>query len=287
MIPTKTFLLTCMREDCWCWLWPTNSLRSLGILVSWVTVLFLLSLATIPATGVVFADKGENLSEYGDTYAGIFLGSAESNNRIIDPDGFANWGNPGWSVKYDAGDVVGGILFGKKPRQGNWPVRLELDLMLDGKTASSNKLDPSPQGGDETVRSGFQWVATARAGIERPVGRTTVFATGGLALGRIQNSVTDIDYFPDRSPEFDPDDSFSDSSTEVGWVLGVGIEIPFAEKTLIRLEGLHMDFGETTHLVNRSGNNRCGANGPNRPCPYRIENEISVVRLAFVRYFGP
>ena len=287
MIPTKTFLLTCTREYCWCRLRSFNLLRSLDMPVSWVMVLFLLSLATIPAAGVVFADKGEILSEYGDTYAGIFLGSVESNNRIVDPDGFANWGNPGWAVNYDAGDVVGGILFGKKLRQENGPVRLELDLMLDGKTASSNKLDPSPQGGDETVRSEFQWVATARAGIERPIGRTTVFATGGLALARIQNSVTDIDYFPDRDPEFDPDDSFSDSSTEVGWVLGTGIEIPFSEKTLIRLEGLHMDFGETTHLVNQSGNNRCGADGPNRPCPYQIKNEMSVVRLAFVRYFGP
>ena len=30
------------------------------------------------------------------TYVGIFAGSALTDNRIIDVDGFANWGNPGW-----------------------------------------------------------------------------------------------------------------------------------------------------------------------------------------------
>lgn len=139
---------------------------------------------------------------------------------------------------------------------------------------------------DETVRSEFRWVTTARAGLERPVGRATAFATAGLALAHIRNSVTDIDTDGDRS-WVDDDDSFRDSSMEAGWVVGLGIEAPLAEGSLIRLEGLHMDFGRSIHLVNHSGGHRCGAEGVRQPCPYAIENELGVVRLAFIHRFGP
>ena len=79
-----------------------------------------------------------------------------------------------------------------------------------------------------TVKSEIDWVATARAGIEQAIGSATLFVSGGLALARIDNSVTDIDFGPNRPTQVDPDDSFSDDATELGWVLGVGVEAPLA-----------------------------------------------------------
>ncbi|MYD77020.1 MAG: hypothetical protein F4244_10545 [Gammaproteobacteria bacterium] len=245
----------------------------------------LLLLAALAGTGTAHAGESDAAVDRKGAYAGIFMGSGRTGSRIVDIDGFANWGNPGWSVKYDESGLVGGVLLGRRMERGNLPIRIEFDAMIGGKTAVTNRLDPRIM--DETVRSEFRWVATARAGLERPLGRATVFATAGLALARIRNSVTDIDYSPDGPPWVDFDDSFRNDSTETGWVLGLGIEAPLAEASLIRLEGLYMDFGRSMHVVNHSGDGRCGPEGVRRPCPYAIGNELGIVRLAFIRQFGP
>ena len=217
-------------------------------------------------------------------YAGVFAGSVRSGNRLIDVDGFANWGNPGSMTDYDDTGFIGGVLAGWKFEVDGTRLRVELDGAFGDLTAQSNQLDP--EGLDETVETDVRWLATARIGVEETIGRGTVFATGGLAAARIVNSVTDIDY-TSIMPEggFDPDDSFRDSSTELGWVIGVGIEAPLADAWTLRLDGSYVDFGRSTHYVNPSGGNRCGSGGPYRACPYDIENRLGIVRLAIIRRF--
>ena len=90
----------------------------------------------------------------------------------------------------------------------------------------------------------------------------------------------------DVPPRLDADDSFRDGSTEIGWVIGAGVEVPLADAWMLRLEGSYLDFGRSTHYVNRSGDNRCGPDKPRRPCSYTIENNLGVVRLAIIRRFG-
>ena len=216
------------------------------------------------------------------TYVGIFAGAGRTDNRIVDVDGFANWGNPGSVVDYDASGFVGGALVGKKFEIGGMPLRIELDGTFGGLSAASNRLDPNPGGFDETVKSESRWIATARAGIEQSIGPATVFASGGIAAARIENSVTDIDSGPNMPSRMDPDDSFRDGSTEIGWVIGLGVEAPLADAWTLRLGGSYLDFGRSTHYVNRSGDNRCGPEVPRRPCPYNIENNLGLVRLAII-----
>ena len=147
----------------------------------------------------------------------------------------------------------------------------------------TNRLDP--EGLDETAATKFRWIATARGGVEQTLGPVTVFASGGVAAARIYNSVTDIDFGPNIPRHIDRDDSFRDSSTRIGWVIGLGVEAPLADAWTLRLEGSYLDFGRSKHYVNRSGNNRCGAEGPRRPCPYSVENKLGIVRLAIIRRF--
>ncbi len=220
-----------------------------------------------------------------ESYAGVFAGSRRADHQVIDVEGFANWGNPGWSVEYDRSGFTGGVLAGRKLRWGGQTIRIEIDGMSGGGTAASNMLDP--EGLDETVRSEFRWIATARAGIEHAAGPATVFAGGGLAVARIESSVTDIDFGPGMSTREDPDDSFRDGSVEAGWVIGIGVEAPLADNWMLRLEGSYLDFGRSTHHVNHSGDARCGPSGPRRPCPYDIGNDLGIVRLAIIRRFGP
>ena len=85
---------------------------------------------------------------------------------------------------------------------------------------------------------------------------------------------------PDR---VDPD-AFNDRSTEFGWVIGAGIEYPLNGRGL---DGSYVDFGRSTHHVNRSGDNRCcGAGTPRRPVSYDISNRLGIVRAAVVYRFG-
>jgi len=252
------------------------------------SAVFLLVSFVIPNTG--FAGGGPDNPPQNETepirfdkYAGVFIGSGFMKNRIIDIDGFADWGNPGSVSEYDDTGLVGGVIVGRKFDVGGLTLRMELDGTLTNVSASTDKL--GPEGLDETAESEFSWIVSARGGVEQAVGCVTVFVTTGLAFAGISNSVTDIDS-SDSGSMVDPDDSFGKDSTEVGWVVGAGAEAALSDAWALRLEGLYMDFGESTHLVNRSANNRCcGPEIPRRAASYEVENRLSTARLAIIRRF--
>ena len=109
--------------------------------------------------------------------------------------------------------------------------------------------------------------------------------TSGLAVARVTTSVTDIDFLRDRPPQVDTDDSFRDVSTDLGWVVRIGVETALSRAWALRLDGVYLAFGSHTHTVNRSGNNRCGPGGPQRPCQYEASQTLGSVRLGFLYRF--
>lgn len=244
-----------------------------------------------PAGGGTGADTG--------VYAGVFAGPARTGGRVVDVDGFSYSGRSGHTVDFEDGGFVGGVLVGRRFALGGLAFRIELDGAFGGTSAKTNRIDPRFQPPDETVSSKVRWVTTARAGVERTVGSATLFATAGLAAARIGNSLTDLDAYRDANGEWvllpngraaqrvDPDDSFYRGSTELGWVVGAGIEAPLTDAWTLRLDGSYLDFGRSTYHANRSGDDRCcGAGTPRRPVTYRIENELTIMRFALVRRFG-
>ena len=247
---------------------------------------------TVAAGGAAAGGAGPAL-QWGDTYAGVSVGLGRSHGRLTDLDGFSTWSenrhDPGRANDYGGNGAVGGLLVGKKATLADIPVRIELDASFANIRASTDEVDPDVR--DETVRSRFRWLATARAGIERTFGRATFLASAGVAAARTETSLTDLDrrvvdgivtpWYPD------PDDSFSARSTRIGWVVGLGVETSPAQDWTLRLEGLHAGFGRSTRHVNRSGAGRCWQGGPRRPCAYDVDNDLTMVRLAFIRSFGP
>ena len=218
-------------------------------------------------------------------YVGAFVGSGRLYSRIVDVDGFANWGHRGWRVTYDDVELVGGALLGMRRRVGRVPLRFEVDGTFGDVLAMTNQLDP--EGLDETAVSKLRWIATAGGGADHAIGPVTVFGTAGLAVARVTTSVTDIDVFRDRPPQVDPDDSFRDVSTDLGWVVRIGVETALSRAWALRLDGAYVAFGSRTHTVNRSGNNRCGPGGPQRPCQYEASHTLGSVRLGFLYRFDP
>ena len=231
-------------------------------------------------------------------YAGVFVGSGRADGRVVDVNGFSYSGRPGWAVDYDDTGFVGGALVGRRFAIGGVALRVELDGTFGNLSAKTNRIDPRFRPPDETVESKFRWIATVRAGVEQSVGRATLFAVAGLAAGRIENSLTDLDAYrrngewvllPNGRPaqRMDPDDSFRNGSTEIGWVIGAGVEAALTDAWTLRLSGSYLDFGRSTHHANLSGNDRCcGAGSPRTPVSYRIENKLGIARAALIRRFG-
>ena len=224
------------------------------------------------------------LFDWASSYASVFVGYARTGNRIIDIDGFANWGNSGAILDYEDAGLVGGALAGKTFDFRDVPLRLEIDATFGNVSAKTDKLDP--EGLDETAASEVRWITTARAGVEQAVGPATAFATIGMAVAGINNSVTDIDFPQGEMPQVDPDDSFRDNGLSIGAVIGVGVETPLADTWTLRLEGLYLDFDGKTHFVNTSRDNRCGPTRNRRRCPYNVDTTLGTVRLAIIRSFG-
>ena len=246
-------------------------------------LLALLAFLLVAPCSPAGADSGA-IAAGGGLYGGAFVGAGLTSGNLVDRDGAANWGNPGWTVDYSRPRFIGGALFGKKFGRGPLPLRVELDGTFGDMFSRSNQIDPRVL--DETARLRYEWVVTARGGFEAALGPATIFLTAGLAAARIDNSVTDMDRSGLNAPwRVDPDDSFHDESTRLGWTLSGGIEALVNEIWTLRVEVLLMDFGEETYQFNHSGNNRCGPGGPRRPCLYDIDNEFGMARLAVVRRF--
>ena len=218
-------------------------------------------------------------------YAGIFVDSGGVGNQLNDVAGFANWGKPGSVSKYDSDYVGGGILFGKRFPCLDVPLRFEVEIHASKPMAQTNQLDPAA--GDETAVAEFGQLSSFRFGLEQDFGDgTMLILNAGLAHSKISNSVTDIDFnetYPDGI--FDPDDSFSDTSSKLGWVIGLNIETPVSEMWKLRFGASLFDFGQDTYYVNTSGNNRCGAGGEREPCPYQVRNSLFTANLAFIHDF--
>lgn len=91
--------------------------------------------------------------------------------------------------------------------------------------------------GEFTARTDIDWLGTVQARFGYTAGRLMVFSTAGLAYGDVslRYSIASA--------------SVEDSSTELGWTVGVGAEYQLTEKLSLRGEYKHVDLGDHTFLT--------------------------------------
>ena len=157
--------------------------------------------------------------------------------------GVAGFGRPDRHVNISSHDDSSHA--DRRSGAGKWSFLIDTrDVLVLGLPAGSDRIDPA--GRDETVRASVRWAATARLGLEHREGPVTVFINGGVAMARIINSLTDIDFNLPRNipPHVDPDDSFYHNATRVGWVLGLGVETPVWDSWSWRLDGSYLGRGQ-------------------------------------------
>jgi outer membrane immunogenic protein len=87
------------------------------------------------------------------------------------------------------------------------------------------------------------WLVTVRPRVGWAFDRLLVYGTGGLAVTNQRNSLTDIDSVNIRGVigTFN-----ANSSHDVGWTVGGGLEYAFSDNLSAKVEYLYLDFGNVT-----------------------------------------
>jgi outer membrane immunogenic protein len=151
------------------------------------------------------------------------------------------------SYRINSGGFIGGLQLGRNFQNDRTVYGFEADISYSGIGGDISR-SGSMTGGSPPVTSDYflrlerelQWLATfrARLGVAQDVLHN--YATGGLAVGRIANSmqldflnVGGTDYFGSRS------------STRAGWTAGLGAERRINDKLSAKLEYLYYDLGKT------------------------------------------
>ena len=131
------------------------------------------------------------------------------------------------SGNWDKVDVSGGGLglhAGYNAQFGNWVVGLEADGTWSNASGSRAFADPA------TVDARAHWTNSLRLRAGYAFNNVLLYATGGAALGNFEMGVTA------------PSITSSISQTSLGYVVGGGVEMKFAENWSGRIEALHYGF---------------------------------------------
>jgi outer membrane immunogenic protein len=147
--------------------------------------------------------------------------------------------------KISPNSFTGGLQFGYNQQYGNVLFGLESDidyLRLNGSFAyGPTRPSPQPITGAGTGSVTTSWVATFRPRLGWVADRLLVYVTGGLAFTDQHNRETAIVVVNGQISG--PIGSFDlSSSSNIGAVVGAGVEYAFTNQWSVKAEYLHFDF---------------------------------------------
>ena len=159
---------------------------------------------------------------------------------------------PGDRLTGGNSSYTAGVEFGYNQQFGRWVAGVEADYMfgeISGTAQSSRPVCDNCNGGARIV-PGLHAIATgqlndfgtARARIGYTFNNLLVFATGGLAWGQVNTTLTDQYLYWDGDVDF----PYAHSGNRVGWTLGAGTEYAVSEHVSLKLESLYYDLGSYT-----------------------------------------
>jgi outer membrane immunogenic protein len=149
------------------------------------------------------------------------------------------------SDKSDLNGIVGGGQIGYNWQMQSWVWGLEADIQgTDEKGSRAFTFSPAPIIGFNFVptiaipfalNQKIDWFGTVRGRVGVLVTpKVLLYATGGLAYGEVNSSETVGTVVPS---------AFSNSTTNVGWTVGAGIEGAIGGNWTAKLEYLYVDLG--------------------------------------------
>jgi outer membrane immunogenic protein len=126
--------------------------------------------------------------------------------------------------------VIGGGQVGYNQQFGNIVFGLEGDFSGTGIKGS---VTDTVLG--YTATSSIDWLATGRGRLGFSFDRSMVYATGGVAVGRVKVKLDDA--YPSGVI------TTASTTTHVGWTIGAGIETALSPNWSVRAEYLYVDLG--------------------------------------------
>jgi len=150
---------------------------------------------------------------------------------FFDPPGVPVGSIPGESTRLNG--IIGGGQAGYNIQFNNIVWGLEGDISGTGIKGSVT----SPVFG-YTATSNIEWLATGRGRLGVAFDRTLVYATGGVAVGSVKNTLDDV-YGATIV-------TTTSTTTHVGWTVGAGVEsaLSFSPHWTVRIEYLYVDLGK-------------------------------------------
>jgi outer membrane immunogenic protein len=132
-----------------------------------------------------------------------------------------------------------------------WMLGVEGDInYLRGKLANGFGATVIAGGGSEDFvglqQTKLRWLSTVRGRFGYTWNRSFIYATGGLAIGSVQSSVTGSA----QETDLDGDTTQflgSYSKVRTGWTVGGGWEQAFTDRISFKLEYLHYDLGSISY----------------------------------------
>ncbi len=142
------------------------------------------------------------------------------------------------SIDFDADGFVGGLQAGYNYQLGNGIV-LGAEADFQGSTVKGDDSWDLGSGITAKGETEVEWFGTVRARLGyTPVERLLVYATGGLAYGKVKSSYSLTDGVDEIGE--------SASKTKAGWTVGAGAEYALNNHWTVKGEYLYTDLGKRT-----------------------------------------
>jgi len=228
-----------------------------------------------PMEGAFAEDRQARLN-WSSGYAGAFFGAGQLDGRFLELEdmGWERADAASWSWDFDS---VRSAMVGHAFDVGGVPLHLEFDSSINESPARVNGW--LLRNRDEAIMSEFKWLATARVGVRRDIGRVAFFASGGLAFAQMDIEST--------SEDVDQDDFLRGDAIRAGWVLGAGLEAALSKSWTVRLEGMYLDLEGYEDSRRVRENSLCTPGEARYGCRDNLENRYDLLRLGIIHRFGP
>jgi outer membrane immunogenic protein len=151
----------------------------------------------------------------------------------------ASFTAPGETVPFGEIDLEGwfaGARFGMDHQSGNFVFGVLGDINFGDVNADVINLG----GGGSDVHAEMDWMGTLRVRAGVAMNQILLYASGGLAFGHVEATVTDLSGGGLA-------DSGTDSATHTGWTAGLGAEVAVNDRVSLFGEWLYTDYGSQSY----------------------------------------
>jgi len=166
-------------------------------------------------------------------YIGVHAGAAWQHTDADSTIGVESAFNSSFSKT----GFIGGGQIGYNWQHGNFVFGLEGDISgLSGKHTG-----PVISSFEKAaLQSQIRWLSTVRGRFGLAVGDTMAYATAGVAIGGVKNSLLNLE---------GTGINYSSSKTKVGWTVGGGVEHMLNRNWTIGLEALFVELGKSSLAI--------------------------------------